>query len=113
MAAFMRLVPTPGPERLPHVTVVVPVKDRREQMLRCLDALIGLDYPSYDVIVADNVSSDGTPEACHERASGAETEIDVVRVEGSVGAVRNRVAEMARGEIVAFTDSDCLPQAGW
>lgn len=95
------------------MTVVVPVKDRREQMLRCLEALLALDYPSYDVLVADNCSSDGTPDACRERAAGARVDVEVVRIEGPVGAVRNRAAELARGEIVAFTDSDCLPQPGW
>jgi hypothetical protein len=32
---------------------------------------------------------------------------------GSVGAVRNRAAELARGELLAYTDSDCLPEPGW
>jgi cellulose synthase/poly-beta-1,6-N-acetylglucosamine synthase-like glycosyltransferase len=109
----MPIVANAGGDRPPHVTVVVPVKDRREQMLRCLDAILALDYPSYDVLVADNGSSDGTPDACRERAAGAGVQVQVVSIDGPVGAVRNRAAELAGGEIVAFTDSDCLPQPGW
>src|SRR3954454_1331868 len=109
----MRAVAMPGKEGPPHVTVVVPVKDRREQMLRCLDALLALDYPAFDVLIADNGSSDGTPEAFPERASGASVDVEVVAIDGPLGAVRNRAAAMARGEIIAFTDSDCLPQPGW
>lgn len=103
----------PGRERLPRVTVVVPVKDRREQMLRCLDAILALDYPAFDVLIADNGSSDGTPDAVRERAAESSVAVEVVSIDGPVGAVRNRAAELASGEIVAFTDSDCLPQAGW
>jgi glycosyltransferase involved in cell wall biosynthesis len=102
-----------GADALPHVTVVVPVKDRREQMLRCLDAVLALDYPTFDVLVADNCSTDGTPDACRERAAGAGVDVRVETIPGPVGAVRNRAAELAGGEIVAFTDSDCLPQPGW
>ncbi|MBA2439058.1 MAG: glycosyltransferase family 2 protein [Thermoleophilaceae bacterium] len=68
------------------------MKDRRERMLRCLEDLLALDYPSYDVVVLDNLSRDGTPE-------------------GSVGHLRNRGAALARGPTVAYTDSDCSPHA--
>lgn len=103
----------PGELPLPHVTVIIPVKDRREQMLRCLDAALALDYPDYDVMVADNLSTDGTPEACEERARSSPVAVRVERFGGSLGEMRNRAVARASGEIVAFTDSDCLPQPGW
>jgi GT2 family glycosyltransferase len=99
--------------RLPHVTVAVPVKDRRERMLRCLDALLAIDYPSFDVLVLDNESSDGTAEACRERARGAPVAVRVEVLPGSVGRLRNCAGELAPGEVVAFTDSDCMPTPGW
>jgi cellulose synthase/poly-beta-1,6-N-acetylglucosamine synthase-like glycosyltransferase len=102
-----------GVSEAPRVTVAVPVKDRREQMLRCLDALLALDHDSYEVLVLDNGSSDGTPEACRERARDASVPVRVETVPGSVGHVRNVAAELGRGEIVAFTDSDCMPTPGW
>jgi glycosyltransferase involved in cell wall biosynthesis len=96
-----------------EVTVAVPVKDRRDQMLRCLDALLAQDHPSFEVLVLDNESSDGTPEACIEHASGSEIPVRVEVVPGTVGHVRNRAAELARGRFIAFTDSDCLPAPSW
>jgi cellulose synthase/poly-beta-1,6-N-acetylglucosamine synthase-like glycosyltransferase len=95
------------------VTVAVPVKDRRERMLRCLEALLALDYPRFDVLVVDNVSGDRTAEACRERGREATVDVRVEEIEGTVGALRNRAAELARGEIVAFTDSDCAPAPEW
>lgn len=96
-----------------EITVAVPVKDRREQMLRCLRSLLEQDHPSYEVLVLDNQSSDGTAEACREFAadSGVPVRIDVVP--GTVGAVRNQAGCVARGEFLAFTDSDCVAAPGW
>ena len=109
----MPSVPQQGDAPLPHVTVIVPVKDRRDQMLRCLEAALALDYPGYDVLVADNCSTDGTDEACRERAAASDVPVEVVRLEGSLGEIRNRAIKQTDAEIVAFTDSDCLPQPGW
>jgi glycosyltransferase involved in cell wall biosynthesis len=95
------------------VTVVVPVKDRRERMLRCLDALLALEYPNYDVLVLDNCSSDGTAEACRERAREARVPVRVEVLDGSVGKLRNRAAELSDADLLAYTDSDCMPAPGW
>lgn len=97
----------------PQVTVAVPVKDRREQMLRCLESLLGQDHPSYEILVLDNESSDGTPEAVRERAAGAGVDVRVEVVPGTVGHVRNRAGQLAWGEYLAFTDSDCVADPGW
>lgn len=97
----------------PHVTVAVPVKDRRERMLRCLEALLSQDYAAYDVLVLDNGSSDGTVEACRARALETDVPVRVETVDGSLGRVRNAGARMATGEVLACTDSDCIPAPGW
>jgi glycosyltransferase involved in cell wall biosynthesis len=98
---------------VPRVTVAVPVKDRRERMLRCLDALLALDHPDYEVVVLDNGSTDGTAEACRERAAGARVPVRVEVLPGSVGALRNHAARTSDAELIAFTDSDCAPEPGW
>ena len=96
-----------------EVTVAVPVKDRRDQMLRCLDALLAQDHPSYEILVLDNGSSDGTPEACVEHARDSDVPVRVEVVPGTVGHVRNRAGDFARGKFLAFTDSDCVPAPTW
>jgi len=93
--------------------VAVPVKDRRDQMLCCLDALLAQDHASYEILVLDNESTDGTPEAIRERATTASVPVRVERIAGPVGYVRNQAGHLARGEFLAFTDSDCVPEPGW
>jgi glycosyltransferase involved in cell wall biosynthesis len=65
------------------------------------------------VVVVDDGSVDGSGEEA-ERASDTGLAVRVVRTEG-VGAVeaRRRGVETARGEILAFTDSDCVPDPVW
>jgi glycosyltransferase involved in cell wall biosynthesis len=96
-----------------EATIAVPVKNRREQMLRCLDALLAQDHPSYEVLVLDNQSTDGTAEACLAHAATSSVPVRVEVVPGSLGHVRNRGGELARGTFVAFTDSDCAPAPSW
>ena len=97
----------------PLVSVAVPVKDRRERMLRCLDALLAQDHPNYEILVIDNESTDGTAEACRAHAEGSGVPVRVEVLPGTVGAIRNRAARLARGELMAYTDSDCMPEPGW
>ena len=97
----------------PEVTVAVPVKNRRDRMLECLEAILAQDHPSFEVIVLDNDSSDGTAQACRERAARADVPVRVEVVPGTLGAVRNRARALARGRVIAYTDSDCSPVPGW
>jgi GT2 family glycosyltransferase len=95
----------------PFVSVIIPVRDDTPRLLTCLDALERQIYPrsAFEVIVVDNGSSQPVSERLGER-SGTR-----VVVETRVGsyAARNRGASVAAGEILAFTDSDCLPDAAW
>jgi glycosyltransferase involved in cell wall biosynthesis len=99
--------------RAPRITVAVVVRDRRDRMLRCLEAILAQDHPSFEVLVLDNESVDGTSEAVREVARTAAVPVRVDVVGGSVGRLRNEAVRRARGEILAFTDSDCAPAPGW
>lgn len=94
------------------VCVCVVVKDRREPMLRCLDAIAAQDHPPDQVVVVDNESGDGTYEALLARAA-QDPRMLVRRAGGSLGRVRNLAAETASAEVCAFTDSDCRPRPDW
>lgn len=82
-------------------------------MRRCLEALLTQDYAYYDILVLDNGSTDGTFEVCVATARESSIAVRVVRVDGSIGRLRNFGAARAVGPIVAYTDSDCVPAPDW
>lgn len=100
----------------PLISVVVPTLNRKDILARCLEALAGQTYPAYEVIVADDGSADGTPEFLDGfAASHADLRLRWLVNERNLGAnaSRNRAIREARGELVAFLDSDCIAESGW
>ena len=91
----------------------MPVKDRRALLAACLDGLDGQDFTDFEVIVVDDGSSDGSAEEAATRTAAGRP-LRVLTTEG-VGAVAARSAgvAVAQGDILAFTDSDCVPSPGW
>ncbi len=99
-------------ESFPSVSIVIPVKDRADDLRHCLTSIQALNYPhdKLEVIVVDDGSSDPTPQVAKE--------FDVLLIEsGAVGGgpalARNRGASFASGEILAFIDSDCTASEDW
>jgi GT2 family glycosyltransferase len=101
----------------PHVSVVVPTYHRPELLARCLAALVGqnLDSHDYEIIVADDAASEATRQQVEELGTHGGVVIRYVPVTGSHGpaAARNAGWKAAHGPIIAFTDDDTLPDAGW
>jgi glycosyltransferase involved in cell wall biosynthesis len=92
-------------------SVIVPVHNTAEHLERCMAALRGQDYPrdQYEILMVDNNSTDGSA-GILSRAPGVRALAE--SKQGSYAA-RNRAVREARGSILAFTDSDCAPDAGW
>ncbi|WP_432508838.1 glycosyltransferase family 2 protein [Kineococcus auxinigenes] len=94
----------------PNVTVVVPVHGDRGLLARTARALAAQDYPGQvDVVLADNGDNGSLRPAVE-----ALPFVQLVSEErpGSYVA-RNTAVACARGEVLAFTDADCLPEPGW
>ncbi|BDS08185.1 hypothetical protein NT6N_32250 [Oceaniferula spumae] len=93
----------------PKFSVVVCTYNGGHRMERCLNALIGLDYPNYEIIVVDDGSTDDTADVV-----GAYEQVKLIQIDHSgLSEARNRGAEAAQGEIVAYTDDDCEPDTAW
>lgn len=97
--------------RPPEITVIVPAWNAADDLAHCLRALEAqtLARDSFEVIVVDNGSTDGT--------AGVAQGFAGVRVvsepaPGSYNA-RNAGLALAQGDYVAFTDADCRPAADW
>lgn len=96
----------PEPVSRADVVVVVPVRDRAAALDRCLAAL-----DDVRTLVVDDGSVNASAIAAVCRARGA----TLVRRErsGGPGAARNAALQALDAELVAFLDSDCVPEPGW
>jgi O-antigen biosynthesis protein len=100
------------PPELPHyprVSVAVCAYNAERTMEACLASLECLNYPDYEVIVVNDGSTDGTLAI----AEGFAYCRIISQQNKGLGVARNVGAEAATGEIVAYTDSDCVADPDW
>lgn len=101
----------------PLVSVVISTFQRRDALAGLLAALQAQTYPAdrLEVVVVDNGAMDGTSAELGRLAEVSPLRVVGVRLEDNAGSSGGRNAgwRAASGEIVAFTDDDCLPDPGW
>lgn len=95
----------------PFVSVIVPVHNGAATIGACVQALLAQDYPAdrREIIIVDNNSTDATPRLVQALPVRCVAE----RAAQSSYAARNAGVAAARGEILAFTDADCVPAPDW
>lgn len=100
------------PDQLPSVSVIIPVKDRADDLRNCLNSLKELDYPreKIEIVVVDDGSTDDTPAVAEELGAVL---VKSGTVAGGPALARNKGARTASGEILAFIDSDCTASEQW
>jgi len=98
----------------PLVSIVIPTYARPERLRECLAALARqtMAADTFEIVVVD----DGSPQPVEPPADTSPTgpTIRIVRQSNAgPSAARNRGVAEARGELIAFTDDDCLPTPSW
>jgi len=93
----------------PKVSVVVCAYNAESTMDGCLASLQRLRYPAYEIVVVDDGSRDRTGEI----ADGYEGVRVIHQENKGLSAARNVGIAASVGEIVAFTDSDCVVDPDW
>jgi len=94
----------------PSVTVIVPVRNGEQTIQLLLESLQKLDYNrnKVEVIVVDGDSTDKTREIVKEYPVKL-----VVEKRNGLNVARNTGIKCSNGEIIAFTDSDCIVPPNW
>jgi GT2 family glycosyltransferase len=98
-----------APPRAAPISIVVCTRDRPDDLARCLAALQVHAHAGHEVIVVDNAPSDDRA----QRLAAAFPCRYVGERRPGLDRARNRGLREARHAIVAFTDDDCAPDAGW
>jgi glycosyltransferase involved in cell wall biosynthesis len=90
----------------PEISVVVPVYNVEEYLERCLDSIRAQTFPSFEVLLINDGSTDGSAAIC-EAYTGRDARFLLIQQEnGGQSAARNRGIEEACGAYLAFIDGD-------
>jgi glycosyltransferase involved in cell wall biosynthesis len=92
-------------ERPPKISVIIPAYNRAGAIRLSAESVLRQTVSDLEVIVVDDASSDGTPEAAEAIGDPRLRVIRLAENRGPSGA-RNAGMEAARGEWIAFQDSD-------
>ena len=102
-----------SPDSFPYdCSIIIPVFNKVELTQQCLAQLAKVtDGVSYEVIVVDNHSTDGT----QEFLKTLKGDVQIILNEENFGFARgcNQGAQAARGKYLVFLNNDTIPQSGW
>jgi glycosyltransferase involved in cell wall biosynthesis len=89
----------------PRVSIVIPTYNRAWTLAEAIDSVLGQTFASFEIIVVDDGSTDGTARLLQRYGSA----VRVLRqINQGVSAARNAGIRSARGELIALLDSDDL-----
>lgn len=96
-------------KRYPSVSVVVCSYNGGRTLEGCLTSLLRMDYPDYEIILVDDGSTDKTQEIL----KGFPEVKNICQKNRGLSVARNVGMQAARGEVIAYTDSDCMADRDW
>ncbi len=100
-------VPLP---RFPRISVIVCSYNGASTLDNCLASLVELNYPDYEIVLVDDGSTDRTPEIAAKYASRI---VSIRQKNMGLSYARNVGARAASGEVIAYTDGDCMADPDW
>ena len=91
---------------MPKVSVIVPVYKTEKYLTRCVESILAQTCTDLELLLIDDGSPDRCPQLCDEFAA-KDSRIRVIhKVNGGVSSARNAGLDVAKGEYIAFVDSD-------
>ncbi|OHO35759.1 hypothetical protein HMPREF2690_00020 [Corynebacterium sp. HMSC034E11] len=95
-------------KKYPTLAVIVPAFNVEQYLAECVQSILESDYPSLEVVVVNDGSTDGTPKIA-EMLSAAHENVRVIHQENAgLSAARNTGIDNTSSELLAFVDSDDL-----
>ncbi|KPK99241.1 MAG: hypothetical protein AMJ95_00410 [Omnitrophica WOR_2 bacterium SM23_72] len=95
----------------PFVSIIVAARNAQNTLEKCIDSILNLDYPAFELIVVNDGSYDKTEEILMKYSGKVMSLTNPVSV--GPAKARNIAAELARGSFLCFTDADCIVNRSW
>ena len=108
---FQQATNPPSDPPRPFISIIIPVYNGEETLGLCLDSIARLDYPAdkFEVLVIDNGSTDTSVRIAETHGA----RILYEHSQKSSYAARNQGIIAAKGDLLAFTDADCIVTPAW
>jgi len=90
------------------ISVIVPVYNVERYLSRCVESILAQTYKNIEILLIDDDSPDNCPQLCDDYATNY-SNIKTVHLKNSgigVSGARNAGLEIAKGDFIAFVDSD-------
>lgn len=95
-----------GKQMEPSISIIIPVYNAEKYVSTCLDSVLAQTLPYLEAIVVDDGSRDSSREIIKQYAAKDDRIVPVFQDNAGPSTARNRALKMAKGEFVAFLDSD-------
>lgn len=93
-------------KQYPLITVIIPIYNVEPYLQKCIDSICMQTYSRLEIILVDDGSSDNCGKIC-DKNSEVDSRIVVIHKEnGGLSSARNAGLDIAKGEYIAFVDSD-------
>ena len=98
---------------MPKISIIVPVYNTEKYIHRCIDSILNQTFKDFELILVDDGSPDNCGVICDEY-SIKDSRIRVIHQENhGASAARNRGLDCAKGDYIAFCDSDDMVSPQW
>lgn len=105
-------------QKLLFISIIISAYNEERTLRQCLDSLLVLQYPNYEIIMVNDASKDNTLAILQEyqrNNKNAKEKMKIVtyQVNKGVPGARNEGMKAAKGEIFVFTDADATFPKEW
>lgn len=91
---------------MPTISVIVPIYKVEIYLCQCVESILNQTFRDFELILVDDGSPDGSPEICDKYAE-MDSRVRVIHKQnGGLSSARNTGLDCAKGEFIAFVDSD-------
>ncbi|MEK6905234.1 MAG: glycosyltransferase [Nanoarchaeota archaeon] len=100
--------------KLPLISIIISAYNEERTLRQCLDSLLVLEYPNYEIIMVNDASKDNTLAILQEyQKKSKEIKIVTYLTNKGVPGARNEGMKAAKGELFVFTDADATFPKEW
>lgn len=92
--------------KYPKVSIILPIYNVEKYLDRCMESLLNQTLEDIEIIMVDDGSPDNCPQMCDEYAKKDNRVKVVHKKNAGLGFARNSGLDVAKGEYIAFVDSD-------